>query len=61
VVAVAPGAEAEFAGLCADGGVPAATIGSTGGAALEVAGSFVIPLAELGVTHRGSLPRLFGP
>jgi phosphoribosylformylglycinamidine synthase len=60
VAAVAPGAEAEFAALCADGGVPAATIGTTGGAALEVAGSFAIPLAELGVTHRGSLPNLYG-
>jgi phosphoribosylformylglycinamidine synthase subunit PurL len=60
VVAVRPGREAEFAALCADGGVPAAAIGTTGGPGLDVAGCFSIPLAELAAAHRGALPALFG-
>jgi phosphoribosylformylglycinamidine synthase len=59
VVATAPGAEHEFAALCADRGVPATVLGVTGGASLEVAGSFAIPLAELAAAHRGTLPALF--
>ena len=61
VTAVAPGAEDQFAALCAAHGVPAARIGTTGGDVMAVAGSFAIPLAELGSAHGGSLPRLFGP
>jgi phosphoribosylformylglycinamidine synthase len=60
VVAVRPGREAEFRGMCERRGVPAAAIGATGGDSLEVAGSFVIPLDELAEAHRGTLPRLFG-
>jgi phosphoribosylformylglycinamidine synthase subunit PurL len=60
VVATAPGAEDEFAALCADRGVPATVLGVTGGASLEVAGSFAIPLEELAAAHRGTLPALFG-
>jgi phosphoribosylformylglycinamidine synthase subunit PurL len=60
VVAVRPGAEAEFAALCKHGEVPAATLGTTGGSNLEVAGSFVIPLDELASAHRATLPALFG-
>ncbi len=60
VVAVRPGAEAEFAGLCRDGGVPAAVLGTTGGPSLEVAGRFAIPLGELAAAHAGTLPALFG-
>jgi len=59
VVAVRPGAEAEFAVLCQGGGVPAAVLGMTGGASLEVSGSFAIPLDELAAAHRGTLPALF--
>jgi phosphoribosylformylglycinamidine synthase subunit PurL len=59
VVAVRPGAEAEFAALCADRGVPAAGLGVTGGASLEVAGLFAIPLDELAAAHRATLPALF--
>jgi hypothetical protein len=32
----------------------------TGGASLEVTGSFAVPLEELGSAHRGTLPALFG-
>ena len=47
VVATVPGAEAEFAALCASRGVPAAVLGVTGGTSLEVGGCFTIPLGEL--------------
>jgi phosphoribosylformylglycinamidine synthase II len=60
LVAVVPGREASFTTLCAEAGVPAATIGTTGGSTLEVAGSFSVSLEELGRAHRGTLPALFG-
>jgi phosphoribosylformylglycinamidine synthase II len=60
VVAVRPGAEAAFAALCEEGGVPAAELGTTGGASLEVSGSFAVSLDELAAAHRGTLPALFG-
>jgi phosphoribosylformylglycinamidine synthase II len=60
LVAVRPGAEAEFAALCQDGGVPAAELGVTGGASLEIVGSFSVPLGELAAAHRATLPALFG-
>jgi phosphoribosylformylglycinamidine synthase subunit PurL len=60
VVAVRPGAGAEFAALCDAHGVPAAVLGVTGGASLEVTGRFAIPLAELAAAHRATLPALFG-
>jgi phosphoribosylformylglycinamidine synthase len=60
VVAVAPGAEAEFAGLCAKHGVPATALGTVGGSSLEVEGSFAVSLDELAAAHRGTLPALFG-
>jgi phosphoribosylformylglycinamidine synthase subunit PurL len=60
VVAVVPGAEAEFAALCASHGVPAAELGVTGGSTLEVVDCFTIGLDELAATHRGTLPALFG-
>ncbi len=60
MVAVRPGAEAEFAALCESCGVPAMVLGQTGGASLEVTGSFAIPLDELAAAHRGTLPALFG-
>ncbi|HYA53225.1 MAG TPA: phosphoribosylformylglycinamidine synthase subunit PurL, partial [Streptosporangiaceae bacterium] len=60
VVAVMPGSETEFAGLCAAHGVPAAPLGTAGGDRLEVAGGFAVPLDELAATHRGTLPALFG-
>jgi phosphoribosylformylglycinamidine synthase len=60
VVAVRPGAEAEFAALCQQHGVPATVLGQTGGASLEVTGSFTIGLDELAAAHRGPLPALFG-
>src|ERR1019366_5988430 len=52
LTAVTPGAEAEFAALCAEHGVPAEEIGTTGGLALEVTGSFAIALNELAAAHR---------
>jgi phosphoribosylformylglycinamidine synthase subunit PurL len=60
VVAVRPGAEADLAVLCEQAGVPAATLGRTGGSALAVSGLFAVPLAELREVHRGALPALFG-
>jgi phosphoribosylformylglycinamidine synthase subunit PurL len=60
VVAVRPGREAQFSTLCQRRGVPAAAIGTTGGADLQVAGSFVVSLAELAAANRGTLPALFG-
>ena len=60
VVVVRPGAEAEFAALCAARGVPAAVLGVTGGASLEATGCFAIPLDELAAAHRATLPALFG-
>jgi phosphoribosylformylglycinamidine synthase II len=60
VVAVQPGAEAEFAMACVQADLPAYVIGVTGGQALEVTGAFEIPLAELAATHQRPLPALFG-
>jgi phosphoribosylformylglycinamidine synthase subunit PurL len=60
VVATAPGADDEFAALCAEHGVPAAALGVTGGTRLEVDGAFTIPVSELAAAHRGTLPGLFG-
>ncbi|HEV2239872.1 MAG TPA: phosphoribosylformylglycinamidine synthase subunit PurL [Streptosporangiaceae bacterium] len=60
LVSVRPGAEAEFAALCQGGGVPAAVLGVTGGASLEIAGSFSVPLDELESAHGATLPALFG-
>jgi phosphoribosylformylglycinamidine synthase len=60
VVAVRPGAEAAFDQLCAANAVPATTLGRTGGAALEIADCFSVPLAELAELHSRALPALFG-
>ena len=60
VVAVVPGSEEQFAGLCVAHGVPAAVLGTVGGTGLEVTGSFAVPLDELATAHRGVLPALFG-
>jgi phosphoribosylformylglycinamidine synthase subunit PurL len=60
VVAVRPGAEVAFGQLCAANAVPTATVGRTGGAVLEIAGLFAVPLSELAELHRSALPALFG-
>jgi phosphoribosylformylglycinamidine synthase len=72
VVAVRPGSEAAFAALRESHGVPAATLGVTGGASLDVragpaasaspeaSANFVVPLDELADVHRATLPALFG-
>jgi phosphoribosylformylglycinamidine synthase II len=60
VVAVRAGEGAEFARLCADGGVPATVLGQTGGTELQVTGMFSVPLGELAAVHRQALPALFG-
>ena len=60
VVAVRPGSEAEFAGLCAVHGVPAQALGVVGGDDLEITGEFSVSLAELAAAHRQALPALFG-
>jgi phosphoribosylformylglycinamidine synthase subunit PurL len=59
VVAVRPGAAEDLALACEQAGVPAAVIGTTGGAALEVTGLFSVPLAELADVHRAALRALF--
>ncbi|MBV9870541.1 MAG: phosphoribosylformylglycinamidine synthase subunit PurL [Frankiaceae bacterium] len=41
-------------------GVPAVSIGTTGGDAIEVEGEFAVSLAELRVAFEGTLPALFG-
>jgi phosphoribosylformylglycinamidine (FGAM) synthase-like enzyme len=60
IVAVRPGAEASFQALCAEHGVPEASIGTIGGDQLVVEGSFSIGLAELAAVHTQTLPALFG-
>jgi phosphoribosylformylglycinamidine synthase len=60
IVAVRPGAEADFEQICAAHGVPAETIGTVGGHLLEVEDSFTITLAELAGVHRSALPAIFG-
>jgi phosphoribosylformylglycinamidine synthase subunit PurL len=60
VVAVRPGAEAAFAALAAEHGVPAEALGRVGGDSLAVDGCFEIPLDELAPAHAGPLPALFG-
>jgi phosphoribosylformylglycinamidine synthase len=59
IVAVRPGAEADFEQICAEHGVPAETIGTVGGDLLEVEDSFTITLAELAGVHRSALPAIF--
>jgi phosphoribosylformylglycinamidine synthase subunit PurL len=59
VVGVRPGSEAEFAALCAAQGVPASTLGVTGGEVLEVIGLFTVPVAELSAVSKQTLPELF--
>ena len=60
LVAVRPGSEAAFAALCAEQGVPAAEIGTTGGDSLVVDGCFDLPITELAAAHEGTLPGIFG-
>jgi phosphoribosylformylglycinamidine synthase len=60
VVSVTPGRESDFAGLAKSHGVPAATLGRTGGDSLKVRGAFVIPLTELRETWTATLPAIFG-
>jgi phosphoribosylformylglycinamidine synthase len=60
LLAAQPGTAAELVAICEEAGVPAQVIGQTGGSALEIAGLFSVPLAELAQVHRGALPRLFG-
>ncbi|MGN6795446.1 MAG: AIR synthase-related protein, partial [Streptosporangiaceae bacterium] len=60
IVVLRPGAEADFAELCAEQEVPATRLGRTGGQYLEVTGQFAVPVAELGAVSRRTLPELFG-
>ena len=60
IVGVRPGSEAECTALCAAHGVPASTLGVTGGEVLEVNGLFAVPLAELSAVSKRTLPELFG-
>jgi phosphoribosylformylglycinamidine synthase II len=60
IAVVRPGAEAEFARLCAEHELPATSLGQTGGQDLEVTGLFTVPVAELSTVSRRTLPELFG-
>jgi phosphoribosylformylglycinamidine synthase subunit PurL len=60
VVAVRPGAAADFAALREACGVPGQTLGLAGGEALVVEDCFAIPLDELAAVHTAVLPALFG-
>jgi phosphoribosylformylglycinamidine synthase len=64
IVAVRPGSELEFLGLCANSDVPVARIGVTGGASdqatLGIRGQFDVPLVELRAAHEATLPATFG-
>ncbi|MGI8697515.1 MAG: AIR synthase-related protein, partial [Mycobacteriales bacterium] len=60
IVAVTPGDEVAFADRCTTAGVPAIPVGETGGDALDIDGSLVVPLAELRNGHDATLPALFG-
>ena len=60
VVTVRAGAEAAFAALREEHGVPGETIGTVGGDRLVVDGWFDIPLTELAAGHARTLPALFG-
>jgi phosphoribosylformylglycinamidine synthase len=59
IVAVAPGAAAGFAELCAAHGVPATDLGVADGDGLVIEGWFSAGLAELAAAHAGTLPALF--
>jgi phosphoribosylformylglycinamidine synthase II len=60
VVSVTPGREPDFAALAQSHGVPAATLGQTGGDSLTVEQAFEIPLPELTETWTRTLPAIFG-
>ena len=65
LVAVSHEDEVKFTGLCEGRGVPALRIGvTTGGgpgAELEIQDLFTVSVDELRATHRGTLPKYFGP
>jgi phosphoribosylformylglycinamidine synthase len=60
VLAVAPDDAARLEALAADHGVPAARLGTTGGAALTVVGAFTLPVDELRQASSATLPAYFG-
>jgi phosphoribosylformylglycinamidine synthase subunit PurL len=60
VISVTPGREADFAALAESHGVPATTLGRTGGDALTVEDAFTIPVTELTEAWTAALPAIFG-
>ncbi|PFG40218.1 phosphoribosylformylglycinamidine synthase subunit II [Georgenia soli] len=60
LVAVAPEDAGRLEALAAGHGVPAARIGTTGSAALAVAGTFTLPVDELRQASSATLPAYFG-
>ncbi|HKR68771.1 MAG TPA: phosphoribosylformylglycinamidine synthase subunit PurL [Streptosporangiaceae bacterium] len=60
IAVLRPGAEAAFTKLCAEHEVPATRLGQTGGQNLEVTGLFAVPVAELSMVSRRTIPALFG-
>ncbi len=59
IVTMPAAAQAAFAELAAAHQVPATVLGQTGGDVLEVKDLLAIPLAELRMVHRGTLPAIF--
>jgi len=60
VVTLTVAAAPELLRACEEAAVPAAVIGTTGGALLEVTGLFSVPLAELAEVYRAPLGDLVG-
>jgi phosphoribosylformylglycinamidine synthase len=60
VVAVPRSEELRLTEMCAARSFPCTRIGVVVGDALEVQGSFTVPLDELRAAHEATLPRLFG-
>jgi phosphoribosylformylglycinamidine synthase len=60
LLAAAPEAAEELAGLAGGAGVPAARVGATGGDRLVVPGVLDLPLGRLRDAYEGALPRALG-
>ncbi|HWM40754.1 MAG TPA: AIR synthase-related protein, partial [Streptomyces sp.] len=59
LVAVPRSEEVRFNDMCSARGMPAARVGVVDGDAIDVQGSFSIPLSEIRAAHEATLPGLF--